>query len=150
MRSVCAWLGFAIVLVIPSALPAGQATKRFEMTAGSKTIQVAVEVDNVRVNQVVLDIENTSGRGPIRRSGSDAEVRMDNNSSKDVEAGVALVLMDAAGNVVGSGSCGTKVGWLKAGERDTCTASFPYVFRNLKNARTLLVTLETRDRPTKK
>jgi hypothetical protein len=35
-------------------------------------------------------------------------------------------------------------------ERDTCTTNLPYVFRNLRNARTLVVTLEARDRPTKK
>lgn len=51
---------------------------------------------------------------------------------------------------MGAGSCGTKVGWLKAGERDTCTANFSHVFRNLKNARSMIVTIETREKPVAK
>jgi hypothetical protein len=47
---------------------------------------------------------------------------------------------------VAAGSCGTKMGWLKAGERDTCKAEFPYVYRNLKAAKSMMVTLETRDK----
>jgi hypothetical protein len=123
---------------------AGQATKKYELAPGATAQAVDVTVDNVNVNQIILQIKNTDGSSPFRKSGSDAKVRIDNNGRKDVEAGVAVVVMDEAGNVLAAGSCGTKVGWLKAGERDTCSADFSYVFRNLSNARSVLVTLETR------
>jgi len=141
-------LGIAAALALSLPLPGGQATKKYELTPGATAQTVDVTVDHVTVNQVILEFKNTSGSGPLRKSGSEAKVRMDNNGSTDVEAGVALVVMDRDGNVLAAGSCGTKVGWLKAGERDTCSADFSYVFRNLANASSLLVTLETRH-PTK-
>ena len=144
MRIQRSALGLAIALALSFPALAGQATKKFDIPAGSKTVAVDVAVDDVRVNQVTLEVETVGSSNPLRKSGSEAKVRMDNNGSTEVEAGVALVLTDAEGNVVGAASCGTKVGWLKAGERDTCTADFGYVFRNLQNAKSLTVTLETR------
>jgi len=138
-------LGLAMVFALPLSSAAGQATKKYDLPPGTTTQAVDVAVDNVRINQVLLKPEG-EGSGPLKKSGSEAKVRMDNNGSTDVEAGAAIVLMDAAGNVVGAGSCGTKVGWLKAGERDTCSMDLGYVFRNLKNAKTLVVTLETSPR----
>jgi len=137
-------LGFAAALALPFPMAAGQATKKYDLEPGATAQTVDVTVDNVNVNQVILQIKNTDGSSPLRKSGSEAKVRMDNNGTTDVEAGVAVVVQDEAGNVLAAGSCGTKVGWLKAGERDTCKADFSYVFRNLANARSLTVTLETR------
>ena len=145
MKLVRGCLVLGICLVSPLAMVAGQATKKFDLVPG-KTQTVTVEVDSVRVSQVVLDIENAGGKGPLKKSGAEAEVRMDNNGAKSVEAGIAVVLLDGAGNVVAAGSCGTKMGWLKAGERDTCKADFPYVYRNLKGAKSMMVTLETREK----
>jgi hypothetical protein len=125
-------------------LAGGQATKKYDLAPGATSQTVDVSVDHVTVNQVIFEFKNTSGSGPLRKSGSEAKVRMDNNGSTEVEAGVALVIMDKDGNVLAASSCGTKVGWLKAGERDTCSMDFSYVFRNLANAHSLVVTLETR------
>jgi len=138
-------LGLALVLALPLSAAAGQATKKYDLPPGTTTQAVDVEVDHVRINQVILEAKGESS-GPLKKSGSEAKVRMDNNGSSDVEAGAAIVLMDAVGNVVGAGSCGTKVGWLKAGERDTCSMDLGYVFRNIKSAKTLVVTLETSPR----
>jgi hypothetical protein len=135
-------LVLAAALAFPGAMFAGQATKKYDLAPGQGTVDVDVQVDHVRINQVAIKAEG-EGSSPLKKSGSEAKVRMDNNGSGDVEAGAAIVLMDGAGNVVGAGSCGTKVGWLKAGERDTCSMDLGYVFRNLKSAKTLVVTLET-------
>lgn len=137
----------ALTLLASGSLSAGQATKTFDFTPVNGVQQLDLMVGDVRLNQVVFDLHNTGGIGPLRRSGSDAEVRLDNNGTKDVEAAVALVLMDADGNIVGAGSGGTKVGWLKAGERDKYTVNFPYVYRYVDKAKTIFVTVETRDRP---
>ena len=54
--------------------------------------------------------------------------------------------LQADGNIVAAGSGGSKVGYLGKGERDTFVIRFPYVYRNLENAKTFTVTLETRER----
>lgn len=145
MRLKRSALALAAVLAVPGALFAGQATKKYDLTPGQTTQAVDVSVDNVRINQVTIQNEGGSS-GPLKKSGSEAKIRMDNNGSADVEAGAAIVVMDGDGNIVAAGSCGTKVGWLKAGERDTCTADFGYVFRNLSKAKTIIVTIETKPR----
>ena len=147
MKSSRSALGIALVLALPVSVSAAQGTKKIDLAPGAKTHQVDVSAGSVKVNQVVLDVEDQSKTSVLRSSGSEAKVRMDNNGDKAVEAGVGVVLMDGDGNLVGAGSCGTKVGWLKAGERDTCTINFSYLFRNMKNAKTMVITLETRDKP---
>lgn len=149
MRFLRVFLAIGSILLVPVSLRAGQATKKFDFAPVSGIQQVDLVVGDVRLNQI-FDLHNTGGIGPLRRSGSDAEVRLDNNGAKDVEAGVALVLMDADGTVVGAGSGGTKVGWLRAGERDKYTVNFPYVYRYVEKAKTVLVTVETRERPPSK
>jgi hypothetical protein len=150
MRFLRVFLAIGSILLVPVSLRAGQATKKFDFAPVNGIQQVDLVVGDVRLNQIIFDLHNTGGIGPLRRSGSDAEVRLDNNGAKDVEAGVALVLMDADGNVVGAGSGGTKVGWLRAGERDKYTVNFPYVYRYVEKAKTVLVTVETRERPPSK
>jgi hypothetical protein len=81
MRLVRGCLVMGISLVSPLALVAGQATKKFDLVPG-KAQTVTVEVDSVRVNQVVLDIENAGGKGPLKKSGAEAEVRMDNKGAR--------------------------------------------------------------------
>lgn len=150
MRLLRVFFAIGSILLVPVSLRAGQATKKFDFAPVNGVQQVDLVVGDVRLSQIVFDLHNTGGIGPLRRSGSDAEVRLDNNGAKDAEAGVALVLMDADGNVVGAGSGGTKVGWLRAGERDKYTVNFPYVYRYVEKAKTVLVTVETRERPPSK
>ena len=142
MRLKRSVLALTAVLAVPCSLFAGQATKKYDLTPGQTSVTVDVMVDNVRINQVMIEDKGASSM-PTKKSDSEAKVRMDNNGAVDVEAGAAVVLMDGNGNVVGAGSCGTKVGWLKAGERDTCSMDLGYVFRNLKSAKSVVVTLET-------
>lgn len=83
----------------------------------------------------------------MRRSDSSAEVRIDNNGTMDYIVGVAVVvMMDDEGNIVAAGSGGTRWGHLGAGERDTSRIDFPFVFRNVDQAKTFMVTLELSER----
>src|SRR4029077_14710765 len=81
---------------------------------------------------------------PIRISSSKAVVRVDNNSERDQEVGVAIAVFDEQGNLVAAGSGGNKVGELNKGDREEFTVRFPYVYRHLREAKTFLVSLETK------
>ena len=59
------------------------------------------------------------------------------------------MIFDGDWNIVAAGSGGVKLGSLGKGERDTFIIRFPYVYRNLSNARTFTVTLETSERGAK-
>ena len=52
---------------------------------------------------------------------------------------------DEAGNLVAAGSGGNKLGHLGKGDRDEFRIAFPYVYRNLPNAKTIQITLETNE-----
>ena len=67
----------------------------------------------------------------------------------DQEVGVALAVFDGDGNLIAAGNGGNKVGELGKGERTEFTVPFSYVYRNLKDAKTFLVTLETRTKSSK-
>ncbi|HEY7370433.1 MAG TPA: hypothetical protein VIB08_00205 [Thermoanaerobaculia bacterium] len=129
------------------ALPAlaGQATKEVPITDKGGLIDVGLSVDNINLRQVDLSFKGKLG-GPLQKSKGEAKCFMDNNGEKDTEVGIAIVLMDEAGNVVGATSAGTKVGPLKKGQRDTSTVDFGYVYRNQDKARRMIVTLETAPR----
>jgi hypothetical protein len=76
-------------------------------------------------------------------------VRIDNNGEQDEQVGVAVVVFDAEGNVVGAGSQGTKWGYLSKGDRTYYTIDFPYLYRRLDQAAAFLVTLETQSKSKK-
>lgn len=126
------------------ALPAlaGQATKEIPITGAGGVIDVGLSVDNVNLRQVELSFGGKMG-GPLQKSKGSVKCMMDNNGEKNTEVGIAVVILDEKGNVVGASSAGTKVGSLKKGQRDTSTVDFGYVYRNLDKARRMIVTLET-------
>jgi hypothetical protein len=136
----------AACLVAP--LAAQQATKKFDYKPldGIQTISLAI--DQVRINQIVFKTGKAIG-GPLRRSVAECVIRIDNDGLVPVQAGVAVALFDEEGNLVAAGSGGTRVGWLSAGERDTCAIRFPFVYRNMDKAKTFLVTLEVQPKPPK-
>lgn len=136
----------ATLLVAP--LSAQQATRRFNLDLQNKVQNVQLAVGNVMVNNIIITLGDKVG-GPVQRSSAEAMVRIDNNGATDVAAGVAIAVFDAQGNIVAAGSGGTFVGWLKAGERDTSTIAFPYVWRHLSQGKTFTLTLEVAPRPQK-
>ena len=129
------------VLALTGVASAGQATKKFDVGPGNAH-PLGVEVDGIRVSQIEF-ADKMDAPGLFSKGGTKATVRVDNDSPRDSQVGIAVVFFDAAGNIVAAGAGGTKVGSLKKGERDTHTIDFDYVFRNVAKAKTFLVTLET-------
>jgi hypothetical protein len=136
-KILLAALGIAI------ALPAfaGQGTKEVPISKAG-TVDVNLTVDKINLRAVELDFGGKIG-GPIQKSKGEVKAMIDNNSEMDMEVGIAVVLLDDKGNIVGATTGGTKVGTLKKGQRDTSTVGFGYVYRNIEHAKKMIVTLET-------
>ena len=133
------WL--AVVAGLASPIAAQQITKKFDYAPVDGVQDLRIELDKVVMNQIIFKPGKSIG-GPLRKSDSSAEVRVDNNGTKDQVVGIAVVVLDADGNIVAAGSGGTRWGHLNAGERDNSRIAFPFVFRNMDKAKTFLVTLE--------
>ena len=132
---------FVVAVSLAAPLAAQQATKKFDYKPVDGIQAVSLAIDQVKINQIVFKPGKAIG-GPLRRSAAECVIRIDNDGQVPVQAGVAVVLFDEAGNLVAAGSGGTRVGWLSAGERDTSAIRFPFVYRNMDKAKTFLVTLE--------
>jgi hypothetical protein len=132
----------AFLLAAP--LCAGVATQKYDWQPSNGVQEVHVESDRVVVSSIEFDIGDRLK--PLQASSAKAVARVDNNGFLAYETGVAIVVFDADGNIVAAGSGGVKLGYLAKGERDTFTIRFPYVYRGLANAKTFLVTLETREK----
>ena len=132
---------FALVLGGTAPALAQQATKTFEYKPVDSIQDIRLSLDKVRINQIVFKIGPPAAAGG-RRSTTEAVLRIDNESLLPVAVGVAVSVMDEAGNIVAAGSGGPRAGWLKPGERGAASIKFPYVYRNLAKAKTFVVTME--------
>ncbi len=132
---------FVAAACLAAPLGAQQATKKFDYKPLDGIQTVSLAIDQVKINQIVFKTGKAIG-GPLRRSDAECVIRIDNDGLVPVQAGVAVALFDEEGNLVAAGSGGTRVGWLSAGERDTCAIRFPFVYRHMDKAKTFLVTLE--------
>jgi hypothetical protein len=141
-RSVLLLLGAALAM----PLAADQGSKRFDWSPVSGVQDIDVEVQRIKVNQITFDLGSTLKGTPVRKSSANAVLRVDNNGFIDAEVGVAVVVFDAEGNVVATGSGGTQWGYLNKGDRDYYKVHFPYVYRNFDKAKSFLITLETREK----
>ena len=130
--------------LVAAPLCAGVATQKYNWSPVNGVQEVRVESDHVVVSSIEFDTGDRMK--PLQASSAKAVARVDNNGFLAYETGVAIVVFDADGNIVAAGSGGVKLGSLGKGERDTFTIRFPYVYRNLENAKTFTVTLETRER----
>jgi hypothetical protein len=137
---------FLFASAVATSLLADQATQKFDWTPVSGVQEVHVEATHVVVSQVSFDLGSTLKGTPVRKSSAKAQFRVDNNGYIDAEVGIAIVVFDAEGNVVATGSGGTKWGYLNKGARDYYTATFPYVYRNFDKAKTFSITLETKEK----
>lgn len=135
----------ALLLAAAQPLFAGQVTKKYDFAPSGGIQDVNVEVDKVNVNSIVfkLDPQGLSAILSTKAGDAGARVRVDNNGYANVEVGIAIVLFDADGNIVGAGAGGTKVGFLRKGSRDTHQVQFDYVYRNLDKVKSFTITLET-------
>jgi hypothetical protein len=129
-----------------SPLSAQQVTKTFDYAPVNGVQDLNFEMDKVNVNQVVFKPGKSMGAG-IRQSDAAVDVRVDNNGTVDKIVGIAIAMMDADGNIVAAGSGGTRVGYLRKGERDIARIAFPFVFRHMDKAKTFTVTMEMVDKP---
>lgn len=135
---------FPAALLVAAPLSAGVATQKYDWKPVRGVQDVRVESDRVVVSSLEFDIGDKLK--PLQASSAHATARVDNNGFLAYEVGVAIAVFDADGNIVAAGSGGSKLGYLSKGERDTFTIRFPYVYRNLENAKWFTVTLETRER----
>lgn len=138
-------LSLAIALILAFCLPlsADIVTKKFEWAPAQGVQKLDFEWNEIAISEIRFDLGDTVA--PIRYSSTKAVVRVDNNSRKDQEVGVAVAVFAEDGTMLAAGSGGIKLGDLDKGERQEFTVKFPYVYRNLKEAATFLLTLETKD-----
>jgi len=137
---------FAAAALLAAPLSAEQVTKKFDYKPVDSIQDIRLSLDRIKINQIVFHLAREVGAG-LRRSTSEAVVRIDNDGQTPVAVGVAVAVMDEEGNLVAAGSGGTRVGWLLGGERDAAAIRFPFVFRNLAKARTFIITMEVEPKP---
>ncbi len=136
-------LTIAALFLFGFPLSAEIVTKKFDWAPVGGIQKVDFEWNEIAISEIRFDLGDTVA--PIRYSSSKAVVRVDNNSRKDQEVGIAVAVFAEDGTMLAAGSGGIKLGDLDKGERDEFTVRFPYVYRNLKDAKTFLVTLETKE-----
>jgi hypothetical protein len=117
-------------------------TQKFNWSPVNGIQRLRFDWNDIAISEIRFDLGDTFK--PLRVSSAKAVVRVDNNSARDQEVGVALAVFDADGTMLAAGSGGIKVGNLNKGERDTFTIRFPYVYRYLKNASYFYLTVETK------
>ncbi len=139
---------FAVAACLSAPLGAQQSTKKYDYKPVDSLQDISLSVEKVKVNQIVFHSGKAVG-GPSRRSDLECVVRIDNEGAVDVQAGIAVAVFDEGGNIVAAGSGGTRVGWVKAGQRDTAAIRFPFVYRNMDKAKTFIVTLEVQPKAAK-
>ena len=134
-------LGLAALFFTQLAL-AEIVTQKFNWSPVNGVQRLRFDWNDIAISEIQFDLGDTIK--PLRTSSAKAVVRVDNNSARDQEVGVALAIFDESGTMLAAGSGGIKVGDLDKGERDTFTVRFPYVYRNLKEAKYFYLTVETR------
>lgn len=117
-------------------------TQKFNWSPANGVQRLRFDWNEISISEIQFDLGDTFK--PLRTSSAKAVVRVDNNSARDQEVGVALAIFDESGTMLAAGSGGIKVGDLDRGERDTFTVRFPYVYRNLKGAKYFYLTVETK------
>jgi hypothetical protein len=117
-------------------------TQKFNWSPVNGTQRLAFDWNDIAISQIQFDLGDTIK--PLKTSSAKAVVRVDNNSARDQEVGIAIALFDEDGTMLAAGSGGIKVGDLDRGERDTFTVRFPYVYRNIKNTKYFYLTVETK------
>src|SRR5215510_2638255 len=118
-----------------------QLTKTFDYKPKDGIQDVSLAVDDVKINQVVFRVPK-EGDSPARRSTSEMVVRVDNEGQTPVAVGVAMVVLDDAGNIVAAGSGATRMGWVAVGQRIPVSMRLPFISRNFAKAKKFTITVE--------
>lgn len=117
-------------------------TQKFNWSPVNGVQRLHFDWNDIAISEIQFDLGDTIK--PLKTSSAKAVVRVDNNSARDQEVGIAIALFDEDGTMLAAGSGGIKVGDLDRGERDTFTVRFPYVYRNIKNTKYFFLTVETK------
>ena len=117
-------------------------TQKFNWSPVNGIQRLHFDWKDIAISEIQFDLGDTMK--PFKTSSAKAVVRVDNNSARDQEVGIAIALFDEDGTMLAAGSGGIKVGDLDRGERDTFTVRFPYVYRNMKNTKYFFLTVETK------
>ncbi len=131
------------VLLVAGAARGDISTKKFDWAPVNGVQLVDFQWNGLSVAQIEWNLGNRLK--PLDTSTASATVRLDNNSKTDMVVGIAIAVFDESGNLIAAGSGGNKLGHLGKGDRDEFRIAFPYVYRNLPNAKTFLMTLETNE-----
>jgi hypothetical protein len=134
---------FAFACLACSAVASAELlTKTFDYKPVNGIQNIQLVVDEVKIQQVVFQVTQKEGEAPSRVSKNEAVVRVDNEGPSPVVVGVAVVVLDEAGNIVAAGSGLTRAGWVAAGKRVPVQMRFPFVSRNFAKARKFTITME--------
>jgi hypothetical protein len=117
-------------------------TQKFNWSPVKGVQRLRFDWSDIAISEIQFDLGDTIK--PLKTSSAKAVVRVDNNSARDQEVGIAIALFDESGTMLAAGSGGIKVGDLDRGERDTFTVRFPYVYRNIKDTKYFFLTVETK------
>ncbi|HEX7251280.1 MAG TPA: hypothetical protein VF376_00270 [Thermoanaerobaculia bacterium] len=142
-------LALAVFGLATSMFATEAVTQKLDWKPANGSQDVHIENARIVISQLDFDLGGVMTSTPIRRSSAKVVARVDNNGWIDQEVGIAIVILDGDGNVVAAGSGGTKWGFLNKGERDRYTIYMPYVYRRIGDAKTVMVTLETKEKPGK-
>jgi hypothetical protein len=134
---------FLAVLTVAGAARGDISTKKFDWTPVNGIQKVDFQWNGLSIAQIEWNLGNRLK--PLDTSTASCTVRLDNNSKVDMIVGIAIAVFDESGNMVAAGSGGNKLGHLGKGDRDEFRIAFPYVYRNLPNAKTIQITLETNE-----
>jgi hypothetical protein len=140
------WFFILLPAALAAPMAADQVTKKFDWKPVGGAQEIQVEVQRIVVGQITFDLGSTLKGTPMRKSSAKATLRVDNNGFIDAEVGIAVVIFDEEGNVVATGSGGTKWGYLNKGARDYYKVDFPYVYRYFDKAKSFLITIETKEK----
>ena len=133
---------FAACLACSAVASAELLTKTFDYKPVDGIQNIQLVVDDVKIQQVVFQVTQKEGEASSRAARNEAVVRVDNEGASPVVVGVAVVVLDEAGNILAAGSGATRAGWVAAGNRAPVQMRFPFVSRNFAKARKFTITME--------
>lgn len=132
-------------LVIAAALPlsAGEFfCKRYDFLQ-EQYIQLDAKAGEVALRDIRFRFPAYVGPRKLDIKGrNQAEVSIKNYGDKPMRIHVAIALFDEAGNLVGCGATGSKLGSTKRGEEETFFVTFDYVKDRLSAAKVFYLTVE--------
>ncbi len=136
-RAAALLLALAVCLS-PAAGASNSARYKFEP---NKALSLDLSVDDVRLDAIRFEWPATLMR---IKTGYKATVKVVNGSSRQATIGIAMVLYDQDGKLVGAGTAGTTLGTVDPGDSAQFTIDFAHVTERLEQAATFQIALETR------